>query len=63
MNRLCCITPGTTTLYRVYLLGREVCATDLLDKAIWAVGEARLALIQTITLTAGREPVAIKEAA
>lgn len=44
--RILCITPGTSTIYRVWLLGREVCATDLLDKAQWAMAEARLALIQ-----------------
>lgn len=51
MSPVLAITPGTSTLYRVWLLGREVCATNIRDKAIWAEGEARLALARAITQT------------
>ena len=51
MNPVLAITPGTSTIFRVWLLVREVCATNIDDKAIWAQAEARLALIQRITQT------------
>lgn len=49
MNPILAITPGTTTLYRVWMLGRVVCATNIAAKAVWAKSEARLALIDRIT--------------
>lgn len=35
-----CITPGTSTFYRVWLRGRLVCATNCIDRAHYALGEA-----------------------
>lgn len=35
------ITPGATTLYRVFLLGRELCATNNASLACWAEAEAK----------------------
>jgi len=63
MNPILAITPGTDTLYRVWLLGHVVCATDLADKAVWAKGEARLALIDRITGRKSRPIETLKEAA
>ncbi len=35
------ITPGRDTLYRVWLNGREVCATNSGSLAMWALLEAK----------------------
>lgn len=37
------LTPGSSTLYRVWLRGRLVCATNCFDRAMFALGEARRA--------------------